>query len=181
MKLLSNPWIVGALGLGAVVMVVFNTFHPHGPQMPTLGTGGPAPSSSAVVINALPQMPGTPASPAAAAPAPGMNIDMDYVRSHINDWLSVTQRDPFYLAKSTVVVSTNAPVRQINQLKLKAIWRQDGVAMAAIDDGIYRLGDEVDGRKVQRIDHNGVWLENNGKKEFVVFESLENEADTNTP
>jgi hypothetical protein len=179
MKLIGNPWIVGLLGLGAVVVVVFNTFHPHGPQMPTPATGRP---SSTVVINSLPAMPGSVESAAVAAPLPTANIDLDYVRLHLIDWLSVTQRDPFFLAKATAaMVSTNAPVRLASQLHLKAIWRQDGVAMAAIDDGIYRLGDNVEGRKVERITYNGVWLEYNGKKDLVVFEGPDGETNTNTP
>jgi hypothetical protein len=52
--------------------------------------------------------------------------------------------------------------------------------MVAIDKGIYREGQEIEGRTVQRIDHNGVWLVSNGKKEFVVFDNFDAET-TNMP
>jgi hypothetical protein len=169
MKLLSNPWIVALMGVVAMIVFVSQTIHFHWPHFhgsrPAPSASAPAPPTSPVRVNA--------ANSAAHEPAPA--IDRAFLESHLAAWMNAPVRDPFLQLDPVVPVSTNALLHQLNHLRLKAVWRQNGITRAAINRGIYGLGDEVEGCTVTRIDDNGVWLESNGQKQFLVFTSTREE------
>ena len=163
MKLLRNPWIVALLGLGAVVYIVSQVFHPGGIGASPPSASPPPPAAVAGIPAALA------ATNNAPQPVPILNIDLDYVRTHFANWITSTQRDPFLQARAVAPISTNALMRQLTQMKLKAIWRQGDVGMVAINDGIYRSGDDIEGCHIERVESNGVWLTFNGQREFLFF------------
>ena len=101
-------------------------------------------------------------------PLPVQDLDQDYAGSHWAGWVESPKRDPFLLIKPVVAAPprTNFFVHFV----LKAIWRQNGASLAAINDGVYRLGDSLDEYRVQSIGNQGVWLEVNSHKEFISFD-----------
>ena len=166
MKLFSNPWVVASMALVALLVFVSQTFHFHWPHSHGLGA---APFASAPATRPASVKVG--ASSHEIPPA----IDRAFLESHLATWMNAPVRDPFLQLEPVVPVSTNALLHQLNHLRLKAIWRQNGISMAAINRGIYSLGDDVEGCTVTRIDDSGVWLEFDGQKQFLVFTSAPEE------
>ena len=165
MKFLDNPKLIGPIALAAVALIGWQLWHPHGKH----------PAAATVAAK------GKPAAPAVAAvgqaatnfvPAMillGTNIDRNFLSTHWNLWLETPPRDPFLQ-----VLPEAAPVlkNDLNRLKLKAIWRQSGVAMAAINRGTYRQGDQIDDYRIEKIEDTGVWLQSQEKHEFLLFAHL---------
>jgi len=108
-------------------------------------------------------------NPPSASPAPGPTLDRKYAESHLSGWMESPLRDPFFQIKPVPPPVRTNQVPELTQYQLKAIWRQNGVSMAAINSGIYRLNDSVDAYLLVKMDDHGVWLEINGKKEFLGF------------
>jgi len=159
MKVLNHPVFVGLLGVAALGMVVNLTLQYHWLHWPSWG--GAKPSAAVAKPAAQPLAAGT-----NGLPDPLALIDPSYPQAHLSNWLTAPQRDPFWQAKPTVAPGqTNT----VHQLKLRAIWRQSGVSMAAINQGLYRQGDSVDGCLVDTIEDTGVWLVVNGEKGFLRF------------
>jgi len=162
MKIFSNPWIVGLLAAAAVASVAYQTFRPHWQKTSPAAASQPF----ALIAQAL-AGPVATAPPPAPAPAPGTTIDSRYAESHLSGWIATPKRDPFLPANAGLLAPPMKP------MKLKAIWRQDGVGMAAIDRAIYRIGDVIDGWTITTINDNEVWLENQGRKERLGFAGSE--------
>jgi hypothetical protein len=165
-----NPWFVGVLAVVAVALVVNQTFHPRWPHF--AGGGGPAPAPPAPAADTRHPAPTAPQPAPSAGPqlpaGPGPAMDSMYAESHLPGWINTPKRDPFLQAGK----SGATPV-QMPRLKLKAIWRQHGVSMVAINQGIYRLGDVVEGCIIININDNEVWLELNGQKKVLGFDTPE--------
>ena len=162
MKIFRNPWIVGLLAIMAVLTVAYQTFHPRWPvHTPAAETSLPEPTAVATASPA-------PAAPVAPTPAPAMvtAIDREYASAHVSAWLAAPRRDPFLLFTKSVAAPVALP-----RLILKAIWRQTGDSMVAINQGIYRLGDVVEGCKIISIENNEVGLLLNGQRVALVFSS----------
>ena len=160
MTIPGKNWVVGLLAVVAVGMVASQFLNLHKPHFPpSMG----APPAAAPVSEATPS--------AQPLPVPALGIDRHYAESNQAGWMNAPVRDPFLLLKPVSAQVLANQMNQLNQLKLKGIWRQNGVSLAAINHGVYRLGDVVNGCQITSIDGNGVWLENHGQKGFLGFKA----------
>jgi len=160
MKGSPKTWIIGLLVVGAAVYLGWQIYAVH--RSRAAARNGTGPALAAGVTNAA-AMTGT-----NDLPLPVQDLDQDYAGSHWAGWVESPKRDPFLLIKPVVAAPprTNFFVHFV----LKAIWRQNGASLAAINDGVYRLGDSLDEYRVQSIGDQGVWLEVNSHKEFISFD-----------
>lgn len=178
MNPLRNPMVVGVLVVVAVGFVAYQIFQPHWPRTAAPGAVMAESSRDGVPRAAPPApVPGAVTNEtsragdrrsAPPAPVPAVVMDTNYAATRLSDWINAPARDPFLLAHKTVAASAPLP-----PWKLKAIWRQDGVTMAAINQGVYRLGDVLDGYIIININDNEVWFEKDGRKAFLGFGSPE--------
>jgi len=161
-----------ALPFVAVAVAGYQVFHSGRPRNPAPAVPPPQPTPVSAVAPA-PAAPATPAMPVAPAPGGGppsplpvWSIDRAYAETHLAEWMSSPPRDPFMQ-----ILPTPPPTHteHFAQLTLKAIWRQDGVDMAAINNSFYRAGDTVENCKIISMEDKGVWVINNGQKEFLTF------------
>jgi type II secretory pathway component PulC len=162
-KLILRNIAIVLLGIGAVAYLSYQIYYKSplsSHYRPTVATN-PAP---APVTTPAPAKPTATNAPPALASV--LKLDRHYAESHLAGWMASPLRDPFLLIKP---VAPPAHTNQVSNLTLKAIWRQDGVSMVVINHGIYRLGDTLGDAQIVNIENQGVWLEDNGKKEFVSF------------
>jgi hypothetical protein len=183
MKLLRNPIVTGILALLAVgvVFVQFGGMKlfrsgTTAPMRATLETP-PAPANQLPAPSRVVQE-----QPASKAIQDGLTstgslargMDHEFAAAHFNTWVTEGRmRDPFLLIQpamedSSSGTDTNSPVAS---WKLKAIWNQTGSRLAVINDGVYRVGDEIQGYKILRIENDEVWFQGPGRRERLGFEA----------
>ena len=168
MKVLRNPWVTGGLCLAALVVVYLQLFQDKSSQ-PARGTqpstaGSIAPISTQKAASASDQ----PVQPRNNEIA-GTGIDRRYAQAHLSEWIDNPRRDPFLLETPMVDKDGNQTSSPIGRWKLKAIWRQTGGRVAAINDRVYEEGDEIQGYKIERIEGDQVWFEGPHGKERLTF------------
>ena len=176
MKLMGNPWIVGALCVIAAGVVGYQFLPPRS------SVGSATASNGSALVPAAP--PASPPSAAAASdPArttprttPGTNalssatlIDVSYVQSHFAQWVESPARDPFLFSPPVPPEAAQALVSPVSHWKLKAIWRQTGNRLAAINQGIFAEGDVIEGYRIEQIDSDQVWFEGPTGRESLGF------------
>jgi hypothetical protein len=159
MKLLNHPAVVALLGVAAVGILADQALQNHWVSWPVWATAKPP----AAVVKPAAQ---TTASETNSLADPLALIDASYPQTHLSNWVKAPLRDPFWQAKP---VAPAGQTKTVHLLKLKAIWRQSGVSIAAINQGLYRQGDSVDGCLVDMIEDTGVWLVVNGERGFLPF------------
>ena len=177
MRVMDNPWIVGGLCVIAVGLVGYQF-------LPARMLGGKAtsPNGQALIPAASPASP-TPGAPAQRASDPGRTdnrpalgtnaapsitlIDLTYVQSHLAKWAESLERDPFRLSPP----GKPAPgaVSPVSHWKLKAIWRQTGSGLAAINKDVYAEGDVIEGYKIEQIESDRVWFQGPTGRESLGF------------
>src|SRR6266404_4122642 len=143
MKLLENPIVVGALALVAVAVVGYQVFssgpgrgRTHRPQPSAPAPAAPV-SSPPIPWNSGP----TRTAPSKETPAaPSAGIDRGFVALHFANWVDTGRRDPFLLHQALNQTKSGAP-SPVSKWKLRAIWRQTGSRVAAINNGTYKEGD----------------------------------------
>ncbi|SRR6266446_2172867 len=170
MNLFRNPIVTWVLAVGAVVFVIYQV---SSARRSRGGGAAPAPTPPAAATATTP----TPAPPAqrpiqtmAEAPAPvHASMDRQYVVSHFTNWVAETGRDPFLLRQASHQLRSSA-VSPLSKWKLKAIWRQNDSRVAAINDGIYREGDVIEGYKIVNIQEDVVWFQTADSTEHLGFE-----------
>jgi hypothetical protein len=176
MKLLRNPVVVGILAVVAVGMVIYQVFlpiwrrsHPAGVRRAAAPKPATASAPAAARAALTAEAPAARvSSPSAGKPAIGAapGIEMEYVRTNFPRWLEAPQRDPFLLASPIVSnESTNEPPSPVSAWKLKGIWRQTGSRVAAINNGIFSEGDEIEGYQIITIEADGVWFQSTNRME----------------
>jgi hypothetical protein len=161
------------LAVVAVGFVAYQTFHPHWPQAAAGGGPPPAPPAAPAAVKDGTNRDGGRSS-ALPAPVPGLVMDTNFAASRMSGWINAPPRDPFFLADKTAEASSTP----MPQWRLKAIWRQGGDTVAAINDGVYRIGDVLDGCIILNINDNEVWFERNGRKMFLGFGNPEPSSTT---
>ncbi|PWU18454.1 MAG: hypothetical protein C5B50_09025 [Verrucomicrobia bacterium] len=176
MNLLRNPIVVGGLVVIALGIVGYQIFQPRWPGS-RANSSAPSPMAQVAAQPVAPPVAAPAQRPAAHPPTNpplverGINggIDKDYVRTHLDEWMNTPTHDPF------VVLSTNsAGVLQQSPVvnwHLKAVWRQTGGRLAAINHGIYKEGDLIEGYTVERIEADQVWFQGPNTKERLAFDS----------
>ena len=175
MKVLGNPWVVGGLCLIAagVVGYQFLAPRPQGAPAPNGSAPAPAASPASPTPGALAERASDPGR-ATARTAPGTNatppaalIDQSYVQAHLAQWVASPSRDPFLLPSA----GKPAPpaVSPVSHWTLKAIWRQTGGGTAAINQGVYAVGDLIEGYRIERIERDRVWFQGPTGRESLGF------------
>ena len=173
-----NPYVVGGLVIIALGIVGYQIFQPHWPG----SASAPQPVASAPLSTTANPQPATPAESQSNPPTVerglGGGIDRSYVQQHLTEWIDAPQRDPFLVTPSTT--APKGTVSPIATWVLKAIWRQTGGRLAAINNGIYKEGDVIEGYTLERIEADQVWFQGPNTKERLTFPSHERPA-TNAP
>ena len=79
-------------------------------------------------------------------------------------------RDPFQLigAPSRTKRDPSIP-SPVLSWKLKAIWRQTGGSLAAINNGVFAEGQDIQGYKLERIEGDRVWFQGPDGMESLDF------------
>ena len=178
MKLLGNAWVVGVLCVAAVGVVGYQVLPARRPAATVVAAGNPPPlalsAPTSNVSSGIPveQTPDPPAS--TSRTSQGTNtaaqlrpVDLAYLQSHFAQWVESPRRDPFLLplaAKAAAVTNSS-----VFQWKLKAIWRQTGSRLAAINDRVYAEGDEISGYRLDQIDSDRVWFQGPSGRECLRF------------
>jgi hypothetical protein len=159
MSPLRNPWVTGVLVLAAAGFVAYQVIQPRWQRVTGKEPPPPAPAlppSGPVAPQATPSAE-TPASDLTNVLPPA--IEQGPVQTRLPAWLESPARDPFFLASFKTPEGAHQYLSPVRNWKLKAIWRQTGARVAAINKSVYAEGDEFDGYRVRRIENDGVWLE----------------------
>jgi hypothetical protein len=98
-------------------------------------------------------------------------VQVDFFKTHMGEWLDAPPRDPFLLIGQPRVEHAGPTESPVKKWKLQAIWRQTGGRVAAINKGVYKEGDFIEGYKIEKIENDRVWLLGNGQRETLGFES----------
>jgi len=157
-KLLNNPWIVGALALGAVAFVAHSL-------IPTDGSSGVV----AVVEDAAePELAGGDSS--------GTAMGAGSVRDAIKELSGnpAATRDPFSSRAKAVTTSASpaekAPAPDVVEtVRLTALWTQDGGTYALINDRICRVGDKLGRITLETATQDGVWVTHWKGRDFIAL------------
>jgi len=172
MNLLRNPIVVGGLVVIALGIIGYQIFQPRWPGAhtgPPITATPPLASTQPVIAPAPRPISQSPTNPALVERGVNGGIDQDYVRAHLNEWMDTPGHDPF------VVLSTNSAgglkESPVASWHLKAIWRQTGGRLAAINRGIYKEGDLIECYTVERIEADQVWFQGPNTKERLAFDS----------
>jgi len=151
-KWLRNPWVVGGLCVVAFALAFYQGVRGHlrgvSARVSTVATASPEkkPSASVESLTNKDSEPGD------------VVIDQNYAQAHMPEWLEAPRRDPFLLAGQTSNQTGGTNASPVSLWKLKAIWRQTGGRVAAINERIYEEGDTIQGYRIERIEGDEVWL-----------------------
>ena len=173
MKILNNPYAVGALALAAIALVSRNALVPlwhrlMPPKPPQqVSVPAPVPSRPAPIMEAK----------EAAKPAvvPDAEIDVQQIQMDLARWLESPRRDPFQL--TAYARGTNQPAREL--LTLKATWLQTGKHLAVINGTIVGEGDTVHGFRIESIAADFVWVLGPAGREQLEFATVVVPGSTN--
>ena len=182
MKVLGNPWIVGGLCLFAVGLVAYQALAPRTPgrtaTVPTARALVPAASPAGPTLGAPAQRASDPGratartTPDTNATLPATLINQGYVQSHLTQWVESPSRDPFQFSppgKPKPAAAAAAPISPVSHWKLKAIWRQTGSRLAAVNQGVYAEGEQIEGYRIERIESDRVWFRGPPGRESLGF------------
>lgn len=169
MKLLRNPYVVGALALLALFMVFRNVVWPFLPKA-RRGTVSAPPQSR--TETASPKKNEMAAGNGSVAVRPtvvpkesptGLMIDLERLDAYLR---GAPRRDPFRSWIELTDVSTNVP------LSLAAIWNQTGSRLAVINNRVLAEGDVLEGLTIEKIEPGLVWLDGPTGRRALEFEPV---------
>ena len=149
MKLLQNPWVVGAMALAGLGVLAFNV---GGPLYKKYARSRPsAPKAAAASVPAAPTLPvaNSPAVPVAS------DLDQAHFAARMRDWVQTPPTDPFTPPPAPRPDAPQGPTAA-SVLKLQGTWRQTGSMVAVINRQAVIAGETVDGFTVQRIEADRV-------------------------
>ncbi|HEY6168078.1 MAG TPA: tetratricopeptide repeat protein [Verrucomicrobiae bacterium] len=176
MKLLQNPYVVGALALVAAAFVYFNVVAPTLKRNVPAAAPPPAVSVGVPAAATAPKNTETkPADPASASAQrkiePAASIDLNQVGWAFN---GSPRRDPFQV-NTRRTLDTNRPPSATELLTLKAIWRQTGSNLAVVfkksgGGAILGEGESILGFQIDTIGSDSVWMHGQGGREQLGFD-----------
>lgn len=158
-KLLNKPWFVALLGviaLGAVWHTLAPFFsHPRPIAEPLATATTPVPEEEAVA-----------AAPAEETKVPAVAELLRQVPP------GKVARDPFAPTATTnstqnTSLATPAEPDVVETVHLSALWNQQGVALAVLNDEVRRAGDTIGRVKIDSIGPRGVWLSHPKGQSFL--------------
>jgi hypothetical protein len=173
MKFLRNPIVTGILAVVAVLVVVYQfsgtsfNFHLGGTAARVVQTIAPA-----LAPAPPPPAPATNKVTEASAAGPDLDVDHGYLEGRFAKWVAAPQRDPFLLfvtdrEKTKEEAEFASPVAK---WKLQGIWDQTGGKLAVINKRVHRVGDEIEGYTILRIEGDEVWFQGPKRKERLALE-----------
>lgn len=149
MKLLQNPWVVGAMALAGFGVLAFNV---GGPLYKKYARNRPS-----VPKMAAANVPAAVAVPVAVSPAVPVPSELDHAHftARMRDWVQTPPTDPFTPPPAPRPDAPKGPTAA-SVLKLQGTWRQTGSMVAVINRQAVIAGEVVDGFTVQRIEADRV-------------------------
>ena len=172
MKFLRNPIVTGILAVIAVLVVLYQImgsnfrFHLGGTAARVVQTIAPS-------LAPPPPPPSPQTNSVAASPdAPEVDVDRGYLEARFAKWVAAPQRDPFLLfvtdkEKTKEEAEFASPLAK---WKLQGIWDQTGGKLAVINKRVHRVGDEIEGYTILRIEGDEVWFQGPKRKERLALE-----------
>lgn len=148
MKLLQNPWVVGAMALTGIGVLAFNVGGPLYKKYARNRPSAPKAAASVPVTAAAP----APVSPGAPVPS---DLDHAHFTARMRDWVQTPPTDPFTPPPPPRPDAPKGPTAA-SVLKLQGTWRQTGSMVAVINRQAVIAGEMVDGFAVQRIEADRV-------------------------
>lgn len=176
MKILRNPIVSGLLAVAAIVILAYqftggasSRYRPAGITQRVVNefiaatappTPPPAPAPS--VTNQL----------AEASLAPDATVDRAYLEARFAKWVVSPLRDPFLLfgGDKEKAKEDEDFASPISKWHLNGIWDQTGGKLAVINKRVHRVGDEIEGYKILRIEGDEVWFQGPKRKERLALE-----------
>lgn len=149
MKLLQNPWVVGAMALAGFGVLAFNV---GGPLYKKYARNRPSAPRAAAA--SLPATAAIPVAENPAAPVPSA-LDHAHFTARMRDWVETPPTDPFTPPPAPRPDAPKGPTAA-SVLKLQGTWRQTGSMVAVINRQAVIAGEVVDGFTVQRIETDRV-------------------------
>lgn len=149
MKLLQNPWVVGAMALAGFGVLAFNV---GGPLYKKYARNRPSAPRAAAA--SLPATAAIPVTENPAAPVPSA-LDHAHFTARMRDWVETPPTDPFTPPPAPRPDAPKGPTAA-SVLKLQGTWRQTGSMVAVINRQAVIAGEVVDGFTVQRIEADRV-------------------------
>lgn len=176
MRFLRNPIISGILVVVAVMVLAYQF---TGGAMARFRSGGLTQRVVKELVSAArptPSMPAPVSSPATIETSDGptepTTIDRAYLEGRFAKWVAAPLRDPFLLfadAKDKAKEEEEF-ASPISKWKLQGIWDQTGGKLAVINKRVHRIGDEIEGYKIIRIEGDEVWFQGPKRKERLAME-----------
>jgi hypothetical protein len=175
MKLLQNRVFVGVMAVGALALVTWRIWPLV--QRPARARPLPviAPASSTALPTAAVSQPPT-ATTNKSDPRPvaeplvirQSGFDLSGVNVNAPSTGELPRRDPFQVhSVPTASQGSNPPAMQL--LRLNAVLRQTGGALAVINNRVLSEGDTILGFTIETIGAEHVWVTSRGGKEELVF------------
>jgi hypothetical protein len=172
MKFLRNPIVTGIL---VVVAVVFVAYQFVGSNI-HFNFGRTAARVANAIVPAIVPPPAPPpvtnVLAETSAPAPVATMDKAYLEARFARWVAAPMRDPFLLfadskEKSKQEAEFASPIAKWH---LNGIWDQTGGKLAVINKRVHRIGDEIEGYKIVKIEGEEVWFQGPQRKERLALE-----------
>ncbi len=157
-KLLNKPWFVVSLALAALALVANSVI--SGMRGPRYGQA----AAAAPVATAAPSDEPAADSTAAAALPAGEALKALSIPSRL--------RDPFAPRVAALPTAAIAKVDlpdSVDSLHLSALWTQNGVTLALINDRVCQSGDEVGRIKIESATPDGIWVSHWKGRDFVAL------------
>lgn len=149
MKLLQNPWVVGAMALAGLGVLAFNV---GGPLYKKYARSRPSAPKAAAA--SMPAAIAIPVANSPSAPVPS-DLDQAHFAARMRDWVETPPTDPFTPPPAPRPDAPKGPTAA-SVLKLQGTWRQTGSMVAVINRQAVIAGEIVDGFTVQRIEADRV-------------------------
>jgi len=175
MKFLRSPVVSGILAVVAVLVIAYQftggamaRFKPAGITQRVIKE---LVSATAPPATPLPA-PAEATAPTDTGAGPEATVDRAYLEARFAKWVAAPLRDPFLLfgdAKEKAKEEEEF-ASPISKWKLNGIWDQTGGKLAVINKRVYRIGDEIEGYKIIRIEGDEVWFQGPKRKERLALE-----------
>jgi hypothetical protein len=173
-RFLRNPIVSGILAVVAVLVVAYQ-FAGSNLHFRLGGTAGQVVNAIAPALVA----PSPPTEPPAtnqvaevAGPGPEVAIDRAYLEARFAKWVASPLRDPFLLFSTDPKDKKDDEefASPISKWHLNGIWDQTGGKLAVINKRVHRIGDEIEGYKILKIEGEEVWFQGPKRKERLALE-----------
>ena len=175
MKFLRNPIVSGILAVIAICVLAYQF---SGGAMARYKPAGLTKRVVAELVAATTPAPVPAPAPPPTQPAevsgttPDAAIDRGFLEARFAKWVAAPFRDPFllFVTDTEKVKEEKEFESPIARWKLQGIWDQTGGKLAVINNRVHKIGDEIEGYKILRIEGDEVWFQGPKRKERLALE-----------